>query len=446
MEPYLLISFPLLLMLSAVFSSSETAFFSLSSYELFQLEEEHPVRGKRVRKLMENTDILLNGILLGNLLVNICATAVATVLLHDYGQSQGWGDQFVYLLDVAGMTLILLIFCEISPKVYAIGDASRLAVRVSWFIRWWLVVMRPFIIVLVWFSTWFKGLFSHGVEDRQMLEDELKLMVDMSAEQGDLEQAEKRIIHNIFELSETMVREIMVPRTDIQGFSLKMPIQEMIETVRDKGYSRYPVYEGDLDNIVGVLYAKDLLDYVYGLKEKDSIQDLLRGEYYVPESKLCGATLREFQEQHVYMGIVVDEYGGTEGLVTVEDIMEEIIGEIQDEHDEEEPLIEARPDGAWLVEGRIDIDDLAEKLGLMLDEKEQGYDSLGGFLLTRIGRLPHPGESIEYGGFAFTVTKVIRRRICQVRIARIAVPENKKTDRKHSKGKPDKFDSRSDST
>jgi putative hemolysin len=446
MEPYLLISFPLLLILSAVFSSSETAFFSLSSYELFQLEQEHPVGGKRVRKLMENTDILLNGILLGNLLVNICATAVATVLLHGWGMSQGWSDQFVYILDVAGMTLILLIFCEISPKVYAIGDASTLAVRVSGFIRWWLIVMRPFILVLVWFSSWFKGLFSHGEEDRRILEDELKLMVDMSAEQGDLEQEEKRIIHNIFELSETMVREIMVPRTDIQGFSLDMPIQEMIDNVRDKGYSRYPVYDGDLDNIVGVLYAKDLLDYVYGLKKIDSIKDLLRGEYYVPESKLCGETLREFQEQHVYMGIVVDEYGGTEGLVTVEDIMEEIIGEIQDEHDEEEPLIETRADGAWLVEGRIDIDDLAETLGLKIDEQEQGYDSLGGFLLTRIGRLPHPGELIEYGGFSFTVTKVIRRRICKVRIARLSEPDRLNADRKNSKSEPDKFDSGSEST
>ncbi len=446
MEPYLLISFPLLLALSAVFSSSETAFFSLSSFELFQLEEEHPLRGKRVRKLMENTDILLNGILLGNLVVNICATAVATVLLHGFGLSQGWSDQLVYLLDVAGMTLTLLIFCEISPKVYAIGDAPALALRVSWFIRWWLIVMRPFILVLVWFSSWFKGLFSHGAEDHRILEDELKLMVDISAEQGDLEQQEKRIIHNIFELGETMVREIMVPRTDIQGFSLDMPLQEMIDTVRDKGYSRYPVYDGDLDNIVGLLYAKDLLDYVYGIKQIESVRDLLRTEHYVPETKFCDETLREFQEQHVYMGIVVDEYGGTEGLVTVEDIMEEIIGEIQDEHDEEEPLIEARSDGTWLVEGKIDIDDLAENLGLELDEQEQGYDSLGGFLLTRFGRLPTPGETVEYGGFSFTVTKLVRRRIWKVRIARLSGPDGPAAPGKNSQGKPGESDSRSEST
>ncbi len=446
METYLLISFPLLLVLSAVFSSSETAFFSLSSFELFNLEEEYPVRGKRVRKLMENTDILLNGILLGNLVVNICATAVATILLHGYGLEQGWSDRLVYLLDVVGMTLTLLIFCEISPKIYAIGDASRLAIRVSWFIRWWLIVMRPFIIVLVWFSNWFKGLFSLGAEDRQIQEDELKLMVDMSAEQGDLEQEEKRIIHNIFELSETMVREIMVPRTDIQGFALEMPIQEMIENVRGKGYSRYPVYEGDLDNIVGVLYARDLLDYVYGLKKINSVRDLLRGVNYIPETKLCGDTLREFQEQHIYMSIVVDEYGGTEGLVTVEDIMEEIIGEIQDEHDVEEPLIKTNPDGTWLVEGRIDIDGLAEKLGLELDEQEQGYDSLGGFLLTRIGRLPHTGETVEYGGFSFTVTKLIRRRIWKVRIARLNGPDQSNAGKMNTRGITGKSDSGSEST
>lgn len=420
MELYLLISFPVLLLLSAVFSSSETAFFSLTSFELLQLEEEHPVRGKRVRKLMAQPDILLNGILLGNLLVNICATAVATILLHNYGQQMGWSERAVYLLDVLGMTFTLLIFCEISPKVFAIGNAPRLALRASGFVRWWLLTAKPFIVVLVGFSNWFKGLFSHNAEDRQILEDELKLMVDMSAAQGDLEQEEKRIIHNIFELSETMVREIMVPRTDIHGFSIDTPIKEMIDTVLEKGYSRYPVYDGDLDNILGILYAKDLLDYVYGIKQIDSVRDLMRQEYYVPETKLCGDTLREFQEQHVYMGIVIDEYGGTEGLVTVEDIMEEIIGEIQDEHDEEEePLIVPGGEGTWLVEGRMDIDDLDEKLGLALDEKEEGYDTLGGFLLTRFGRLPNPGESVEYAGFSFLVTKLTRRRIWKVRISRL---------------------------
>ena len=419
MEPFLLISFPVLLLFSAVFSSSETAFFSMSSFELLQLEEEYPVRGKRVRKLMENPDILLNGILLGNLVVNICATAVATILLHNYGHSQGWSERFVYFLDVVGMTFVLLIFCEISPKLYAIGDASRIAIKASWFIRWWLMVTGPFIKVLVKFSNWFKGLFSYNAEDRQILEDELKMMVDISAEQGDLEQEEKRIIHNIFELSETMVREIMVPRTDIQGFPIDMPVQAMIDTVLEKGYSRYPVFDGDMDNIVGVLYAKDLLDYVYKFKKLGSIRELLRKEYYVPETKTCTDTLREFQEQHVYMGLVVDEYGGTEGLVTVEDIMEEIIGEIQDEHDEEEPMIVERDDGSLLVEGMTDIDDLAERLGLTLDESEQGYDTLGGFLLTRFGRLPNPGEKIEFGGYEFMVTKLSRRRIWKVKISRL---------------------------
>jgi CBS domain containing-hemolysin-like protein len=422
MEPYLLISFPVLLALSALFSSSETAFFSLSSFELLQLEEDYPVRGKRVRKLLESPDILLNGILLGNLLVNICATAVATILLHGYGASRGWSEQFVYLLDIVGMTFVLLIFCEISPKVYAIGGAARLAVKLSSFVHWWLILTRPFIGILVGFSNWFKGLFSHSAEDRQILEDELKLMVDISAEQGDLEQEEKLIIHNIFELSETMVREIMVPRTDINGFPVDMPVKDMIDAVLELGYSRYPVYDGDLDNILGILYAKDLLDYVYNFKQFDSVRDLLRKEYYVPETKPCADTLREFQEQHVYMGIVVDEYGGTEGLVTIEDIMEEIIGEIQDEHDEEEPMFVERGDGSLLVEGMMDIDDLAEHIGLALDENEEGYDTLGGFLLTRFGRLPNPGESIRYANFEFMVTKLARRRIGKVRITRL--PDN----------------------
>ncbi|MBD3328585.1 DUF21 domain-containing protein, partial [Candidatus Peregrinibacteria bacterium] len=409
MELVLLIIFPFLLGLSALFSSSETAFFSLSNFELAQLEEENPARGRRVRKLLESPDLLLNGILLGNLVVNICATAVATLLLHGYSQHLGLSEKMVYLVDVAGMTLILLIFCEISPKVYAISNASRHALRLTWFIRLWVLLSRPLVSLLVSFSTWFKSFFARSEEDREMLEEELKLMVDISAEQGDLELEEKKIIHNIFELFDTMVREIMVPRTDIKGIPIDTPLEDMVRIVKETGHSRFPVFEGELDNIKGVLYAKDLLNYIYRFHEITSVEDLLREAYYVPETKLCGDTLREFQRKHIYMGIVVDEYGGTEGLVTVEDIMEEIIGEIQDEHDEEEPLLVRRDDGSILVDGKINMQDLAESLTIEVDE--EGYETLGGFVFTRFGRLPHPGENFDFKNLRFTVTKLSRRRI-----------------------------------
>ena len=422
MEPYLLIILPFLLLLSALFSGSETAFFSLSNFEILELEEENPTRGKIVRRLLESPDLLLNGILLGNLVVNISATAIATIILHNYAQQSGWSEQVVYFFDVVGMTFILIVFCEVSPKVFAVVFARKFALRLTWFVQAWIYLLGPFIRVLVRFSSWIKKLLTGRAEDRKILEEELKLMVDMSAEQGDLEMEEKMIIHNIFELGDTMVREIMVPRPDIHGFVLDTPVDEIVKKVRELGFSRYPVYEGDLDNIRGVLYAKDLLDYCYDFKKPASLQELVRDVRYVPETKRCSETLREFQERRQYMGIVVDEFGGTEGLVTVEDIMEEIIGEIQDEHDEEEPLLVQQEDGTWLVDGKINFEDLAESLGLKIAEDE-GYETLGGFIFSHFGRLPLPGESFDYDGFRFVITKLARRRILKVRIARLLPPE-----------------------
>jgi len=417
MESYLLISFPILLGFSGIFSSSETAFFSLSNFEISQLEEEHPKRGLIVRQLLENPDLLLNGILLGNLIVNVCATAVATILLHSYGVRMGWSDQVIYLVDVVAMTFVLLVLGEISPKVYAITNAGKLALRMSWFIRGWILLARPFIQLLVRLSSWFKGRLKHNGQERQILEEELKLMVDITAEQGDLEQEEKRMIHNIFELSQARVREIMVPRTSIKGIPIDTSLEEVLKTIQQTSHSRFPVYDGDLDNILGILYAKDLLGYISNSKKKFDIRELMRDVYYIPETKSCAETLREFQERRIYMGIVVDEYGGTEGLVTVEDIMEEIIGEIQDEHDTEEPLMISKEEGVYLVDGKMDIEDLSEKLGI--DLSGEGYETLGGFIFTRLGRLPHPGEYFDLEGYRFLITKLSKRRIWKVRITRL---------------------------
>ncbi|MBN2287772.1 MAG: HlyC/CorC family transporter [Candidatus Glassbacteria bacterium] len=421
---FLIFCFPLLLVLSGLFSGTETAFFSLSNFELSQLEEEHPRRGAVVRQLLEEPDFLLNGILLGNLLVNISATAVATIVLHHFGQAAGWSHQVVYLVDIVGMTLVLLISGEISPKVYAITHARRFALKMVGFIRAWLWLTGPVISLLSGFTSWFKGLFHESETDREVLEEELKLMVDMTAAQGDLELEEKKMIHNIFGLSETMVREIMVPRIDIEGVAINTPLEELAQIVKKTGHSRLPVYDGDLDNILGLLYTRDLLGYLYGLDEPQPIEKLIRDVYYVPETKFCGELLREFQQKRIYLGIVVDEYGGTEGLVTVEDIMEEIIGEIQDEHDAaEEPLFMQQKQDTYQVDGLMNVEDLSELLGISLGG--EGYETLGGFILASLGRLPHPGEWIDVGEYRFIVLKLVKRRISKLRIIRLPREERK---------------------
>ena len=423
---FLIICFPALLVLSGLFSGTETAFFSLSNFELSQLEKDHPRRGAEVRTLLEQPDLLLNGILLGNLIVNISATAVATIVLHQFGQEAALPPRIIYLVDITGMTLVLLIFGEISPKVYAITHAKPLAMRMTGFLRAWLWLTRPIIRLLTGVTSRFKGLLNHGETDREVLEEELKMMVDKTAEQGDLEQEEKRMIHNIFDLSETMVREIMVPRIDIEGVAIDTPMEELIEAVKKTRYSRLPVYQGDLDNIIGLLYTRDLLSNIYELDKPQPLDKMIRDVYYVPETKYCGELLREFQEKRVYMGIVVDEYGGTEGLLTVEDIMEEIIGEIQDEHDTEEPLFVQQNQDTYQIDGLMNIENLSEILGI--DLEGEGYETLGGFILARLGRLPHPGEWIDVQGFRFIVTKLVKRRISKVRVVRLPCPKDK-TDR-----------------
>ena len=418
MEIYLLLLAVLiiLLILSGAFSSLEVAFFSLSNFELAQLEDDYPVRGKRVKKLLEEPDRLLNGILLGNLIVNICATAVATVVSHHFGLQLGLSEQIIYVIDVFVMTLMLLIFSEISPKIYAVSNPKKLAVSLVSFISAWVLFSRPFINLLTFFSSWFKGLITRD-SSREILEEELKMMVDLTAEKGDLEQEEKQMIHNIFHLTDTMVREIMVPRIDIQAIAIDTPMDEVLEILKETGYSRLPVFENDLDSIVGLFYAKDLLSGVYDFKDEKDIRSLVRDVYYVPETKRCAELLRDFQERGVYMGVVVDEYGGTEGLISVEDLMEEIVGEIQDEHDIEEPEFVELGNGSYLVDGLMNIDDLSEKLGV--DLSGEGYETLGGFIFTQFGRIAHPGEMVEAEGYRFIITRLVKRRISKARIDRI---------------------------
>ena len=406
----------LLLILSGTFSSLEVAFFSLSNFELAQLEDDYPVRGKRVRRMLEEPDRLLNGILLGNLLVNICATAVATVISHHFGLQLGLSERIIYLIDVFVMTLVLLIFSEISPKIYAVSNPKKLAMSMVSFISTWLILSRPFIDLLTFFSNWFKSLITRD-SSREMLEEELKMMVDLTAEKGELEQEEKQMIHNIFHLTDTMVREIMVPRIDIQAIAIDTPMDEVLKILKETGYSRLPVFQNDLDNIVGLFYAKDLLSGIYDFKEGKDIRSLMRDVYYVPETKRCAELLRDFQERGVYLGIVVDEYGGTEGLISVEDLMEEIVGEIQDEHDIEEPDFVKLGRGSYLVDGLMNIDDLSEELGV--DLSGEGYETLGGFIFTQFGRIPHPGEMVEAQGYRFIITRLVKRRISKARIDRI---------------------------
>jgi CBS domain containing-hemolysin-like protein len=247
-------------------------------------------------------------------------------------------------------------------------------------------------------------------------EDELKTLVDFGEEKGTLEQDEKEMIHSIFEFGQTSVKEIMIPRIDMVCIPTTAGINELLELIKDNLHSRIPVYRDTVDNIVGIFYAKDLLPFINKRKNQNSsIEKLARPVYFVPEQKMIDDLLREFQSEKIHMAIVVDEYGGTSGLVTLEDIIEEIVGEIQDEYDIEQPLYRKINENTFLVDGSMPLTEINSELGLELPT-EEGVETIGGFLFGIFGSVPKEKEIAKYNGYEFTIEKIIERRIKQVRI------------------------------
>jgi CBS domain containing-hemolysin-like protein len=258
--------------------------------------------------------------------------------------------------------------------------------------------------------------FGADVDKFNLSEKELRTLVDVGEEKGALLKEEKEMIHGIFELHGTVVREIMVPRTDMVCLEKDSSLTTVLNVVKEKMHSRIPVYDDTVDNIVGILYIKDLLPFIRKRNTSDfKLEKLVRPAYYVPEQKKINELLREFQAQKIHMAIVVDEYGGTSGLVTLEDVIEEIVGEIQDEYDKEAPLIEKINDHTFLVDGSMAIDEINEELNLDLPT-EEGVDTLAGFLLGQFGSVPKPKEKITYNGYEFVIEKATKKRIQKVRL------------------------------
>jgi len=249
---------------------------------------------------------------------------------------------------------------------------------------------------------------------KKVTQEDLENIIDTVQETGLLDEDENEMIHRIFEMKDIVVREIMVPRTDIRALEVESPVEDVAKLVVDAGHSRLPVYEGTIDKIVGVVYAKDLLKYWINKGNKIKLADVMRPPLFVPETKIISALLKEMKAERVHIATVVDEYGGTSGLVTIEDILEEIVGDIQDEYDlEEEEFVEAG-EGRYLVDARMDIDELSEKLGLEIPKED--FDTLGGFLVNMVNNIPAVNERIDYGNISFTITEADERRISRVEI------------------------------
>ncbi|MBN2089162.1 HlyC/CorC family transporter, partial [candidate division KSB1 bacterium] len=415
-----LILFVFFLVLSAFFSGSETAFFSLSKVKLQHLKESGIPAALRVVKLMEEPRELLITILIGNTLANVAASTIAALITAGISVRFGFSENLVIILEIIVVVAFLLVLGEITPKIISVKNATNFSQRVSLVMYFIKYLFYPATFILAKFSTSISQLL--GIKEIGIFfsEDELKTLLEVSEEKGTIEEDEREMLHSIFEFSQTTVREIMVPRIDMVCVEKKSSLDALINLIKVNGYSRIPLFQDRIDNIIGIIHAKDLLPYIKPAKDSlewqpIDLSSLARQVVFVPENKKIDELLREFQRDKIHMAIVVDEYGGTDGLITLEDILEEIVGEIQDEYDIEGPLIKKIDDSNYLVDAKINIYELQEVLQIPILIHE-GYDTLAGLIFDHTGYVPKEKERIKFDNFDFIIEKVERSRILTVRI------------------------------
>jgi putative hemolysin len=421
-----LILLGIMLILCALASASETALTSVSRIKLKNLVEEGDKKAAEIEQLLANPNVFLSTILVVNSVATIIASSLATLLALRF--SETWAD----LIETILLSLVVLIFCEITPKTAAVQNPLRWARVLARPVKGTAWLLRPII--------WALGVVTNGLvrllggqsvrHGPFVTEEELRLLVTVGEEEGVLEEAETEMIHSIFEFADTPVREVMIPRIDIIALESTTTVDQAVDLALEGGFSRIPVYEGTLDNIVGVLYTKDMLKQLREQHGALPIRNLVRPAYFVPETKKLDDLLREIRQKRVHMVIVIDEYGSVSGLVTIEDLVEEIVGDIQDEYDHEETLYEQVNENEYVFSAKISIDDLNDVLGTKLENED--YETLGGFLYAQLDKIPVPGDTITFEHYRFTILTTRGRRIARVQVERLPKQETTQSTKQGS--------------
>ena len=399
-----------LLLGSGFFSASETSLMSLSKIRIRYMEEEGVKGAKLVSSLIEKSSDLLSSILVGNNVVNIAATSVSTSLFINI-----FGDGGV-AIATAVMTVLVLVFGEITPKTIAANSPEKVAVVVSKPISIIMKITKP----IVWVFNLLTGIIFKimGIDNDGVkpfiTEEELKAMVNVSHEEGVLEMEEREIINNVFQFGDMQAKEAMIQRLDMVAIDIEDSYDEIIELFKSEKLSRLPVYQESIDDIVGILNIKDIIFLSDEEIENFDIKDYVREAFFTYEFKKITQLLEEMKKEKTQMAIVVDEYGGTAGLLTIEDLVEVIVGDIDDEYDEEEEEIVKINDNEYLVEGSTKISDVNEQLGINLESEE--FDSIGGFIIGYLKRIPEENEIIEVEDVKFKVESIDKNRINKIRI------------------------------
>jgi putative hemolysin len=414
-----------------VFVAAEIALVTIRRTRVDQLAEEGNRAAKRVKGLIAQPGRFLAVTQIGLTFLGFLASAYAavnlTTSLEAVFKGTGWpivstsAAALALIIVTLILSLFTIVFGELVPKSLALAHTETFALRLSGFIEVLLRVLGPLVRVLTAITTAVARMLGAGDQAQGVMStQELSILVERGGEQGILEAEEEQMIQAVIELGDQRIHEVMVPRIAMVTLRATATMDEAIDTVIDGGHSRIPVYEETIDEIIGILYAKDLLPFLKGsVTERPTLRSILRTPVFVPESMSVDDLLHEFQRRKIHIAIVLDEYGGTAGLVTIEDLLEEIVGEIQDEYDEEEPLIVKISDDEARIDGRADVDDLAElfdtNLGL---EDEDEYDTVGGLIYHRIGGVPKPGDQVMVDGLTLTVETTDNRRVGKVLVVR----------------------------
>ncbi|RPI54565.1 MAG: HlyC/CorC family transporter [Chloroflexi bacterium] len=417
-----------LITVNAILSMARVALINVRKQRLRQLVEDGVASARIAEKLAEDASRLLATTQLALVLTSSFASAVVAVtttpplaaLVAPWLGAASYPAAFVLVVFVAA--LAMLILAQLVPEALGLHHSERLALALARPLNLLATLAMPVVHLVVWISGAIARLFGAGTRSEMpfVTEEEIRTLVDAGEEEGVLEEEEKEMIYSIFDLGDTMTREVMVPRIDVVALEVTTPLLEALETIMQAGHSRIPVFYETIDNVEGVLYAKDLLPYLRDGHTDVPLKDLLRQAYFVPETKKASELLPDLQQRRVHMAIVVDEYGGVAGLVTIEDLLEEIVGEIQDEYDTEEPFVEFVDENEYVFDARVDLDDLNRLMDVSLPTEDN--DTLGGFIYTELGKVPTPGDQVAFGNMEFVVESVAGRRIRKVRVRRQLPP------------------------
>ncbi len=399
------------LFLSAFFSSAETAFVSLQRFRLEHLVATKVRGARRVAGMVERPERLLSTILLGNNFVNVAAVALGTILAVTV-----WGQESGVLIATIGMTIILLIFAETTPKTIAAHHAEKLSLvyaRPIQAISW---LFTPFVIALSWIASGFAKLVGEGPVSRSLVsEEEIRTMISVGHKEGTVEEAEAEMLHKVFEFGDRPVLEVMVPRPEVVGIEEGSKITDFFTLYAEFPLSRFPVYQENMDNIVGILSVKDvLMALAKGTFNNDSlIDDLVRPAYFAPATKRINELFVEMRDKNYRMAVVIDEYGGTAGIASLSRLVEEIVGPVGDELAAAEREYEIIDEHTFQIDGSMRVEEANEEMGLELPEGED-YETVAGFVLNLLGHIPRQGEQLRYKGLKLVITKMRGRKIEEV--------------------------------